>query len=105
MPAIKQDANVSLVLSVGVISGILIIVTIIGVQAWYQSEEDAEASAKADEYPNQTLIDLKAGQTQRISDYRWVDQKNNVVAIPIDKAMDVFVQTQGQLPATQPSQP
>jgi hypothetical protein len=99
----KQEVNVPLVVTIGIVSGIFLLVIVIGMQAWYQSEENNELAAKQDEFPNQTLIDLKAGQTAKITQYRWMDKANNVVAIPIDKAMDILVQTDGNPPATQPS--
>lgn len=102
--AIKQEVNVPLVLTIGVVAGLILIVLVIGVQGWYQSAENDQMAEKADHYPNTDLIDLKAAQIDRISQYRWVDQKNNVVAIPIDQAMKIMVQTQGNLPTTQPAQ-
>jgi hypothetical protein len=101
--AIKQEVNVSLVVTIGVVAGILIIVCVIGVQAWYQNEEQAEMAVKAVEFPNYALISLKTDQLANINTYRWVDKKNGVVAIPIDLAMKVMVRTQGNFPSTQPS--
>jgi hypothetical protein len=102
--AIKQEVNVPLVLTIGVVAGLVLIVLVIGVQGWYQSAENDEMALKAEEFPNTELIDLKAGQASRISHYRWVDQKNNVVAIPIEAAMKIMIDTQGNLPTTQPAQ-
>lgn len=99
----KQEVNVPLVLTIGIVSGVLLVVMIIGTEAWYRSEEQSEIAAKASEYPYQELIDLKASQTKRISEYRWVDRKAAVVAIPIERAMQIMVQTQGHFPSTQPS--
>jgi hypothetical protein len=101
--AIKQEVNVPLVVTIGIVAGIFLLVIVIGMQAWYQSEENNELTAKENLFPNQPLIDLKTSQTARINQYRWMDQANNVVAIPIDKAMEIMIQTQGNPPATQPS--
>jgi hypothetical protein len=49
------------------------------------------------------LIDLKTTETGLINQYRWMDKAHDVVAIPIDKAMDIVIQTNGNPPATQPS--
>ena len=43
------------------------------------------------------------GETGLINQYRWMDKANDVVEIPIDKAMDIVIQTNGNPPATQPS--
>jgi hypothetical protein len=101
--AIKQEVNVSLVVTIGVISGILLLVVVIGVQAWYQNEEDIEFARKEVEFPNDALISLQTEQKANINTTRWVDKKNNVVAIPISQAMKIMVQTQGNFPSTQPS--
>jgi hypothetical protein len=101
--AFKQEVNVPLILTIGIISAVMLIVSIVGTEAWYDSEEQAEITAKAAEYPNQVLLDLKEAQKTKISAYRWVDKKNNVVAIPIENAMRVLVETKGQLPSTRPT--
>jgi hypothetical protein len=101
--AFKQEVNVPLILTIGIVSGIMLLVIVIGTQAWFQNEEQSEIAAKAMEFPHQGLIDLQNGQRANINSYRWVDQKNGVVAIPIGRAMEVMVQTQGNLPTTAPS--
>jgi hypothetical protein len=100
--AIKQDVNVPLVVTIGIISGVFLLVLVIGTQAWYQSEEIDESAVKSDMYPHQELIDLKTTETGLINQYRWMDKAHDVVAIPIDKAMDIVIQTNGNPPATQP---
>ena len=101
--AIKQEVNVPLVVTIGIVSGILLLVLVIGVQAWYQSEEEAEEAQKAVEYPNNALISLKTDQLANINTYRWVDKKGGVVTIPIDLAMKIMVRSQGNFPSTEPS--
>jgi len=114
----KQEVNVPLILTIGIVGGIMILVAVIGVQAWYQSEENNELVAKENEFPHQELIDLKNGQMDRIGivrpdgpapRYHWVDKKNNVVAIPIDAAIDFmsdpahYANPPATQPATQPT--
>jgi hypothetical protein len=101
--AFKQEVNVPLILTIGIVSGIMLLVIVIGTQAWFQNEEQSEIATKALEFPHQGLIDLQSGQRANINSYRWVDQKNGVVAIPIGRAMDVMLQTNGNLPTTAPS--
>jgi hypothetical protein len=101
--AIKQDVNVPLVVTIGIISGVFLLVLVIGTQAWYQSEEVDQAAIVADEFPHQQLIDLKATETGLINQYRWMDKAHDVVAIPIDKAIEIEIQNNGNPPATQPS--
>jgi hypothetical protein len=104
--AFKQEVNVPFVLTVGFISAILLIVAVIGTQAWFYSEEQNEIDRKNREYPNTELLTLKAGQTEHLTKYRWIDQKKGIVAIPIEAAMKIMVDSNGQPPevdATAPS--
>jgi hypothetical protein len=103
LAAIKQEVNVPLVVTIGVVSGILLLVVVIGVQAWYQSEEQSEMAAKEKDFPNIALMDLKTTQAAAINTWRWIDQKKGVIAMPIEQAMQEMVRTQGNFPSTQPS--
>ena len=47
--AFKQEVNVPLIFTIGVVSGIMLLVIVIGTQAWYQSEEINEVALKAEE--------------------------------------------------------
>ena len=44
--AFKQEVNVPLIFTIGVVSGIMLLVIVIGTQAWYQSEEQNEIALK-----------------------------------------------------------
>jgi hypothetical protein len=101
--AFKQEVNVPLILTIGIVSGIMLLVIIIGTQAWFQSEEQAELAQKAVEFPHQALLDLQGQQRANINSYHWVDKKKGVVTVPIGLAMQVMLQTNGNLPTTAPS--
>jgi LytS/YehU family sensor histidine kinase len=101
--AFKQQINIPLIVTIGIVSGIVLLVLIVGTQAWYEDEVDTEAAAKALEFPNKALIDMKSQQKANIETARWVDRKNNVVAIPVEDAMKIMVATQGKFPTTEPS--
>jgi hypothetical protein len=102
----REQANVPLLLTIGAVSGFLIIVLAIGVQAWFLREVQQEVAQKWDNAPQQPLTDILLAQQMRISQYRWVDKDKHRVAIPIDEAMKlVAAGTLPQPPATQPAQP
>jgi hypothetical protein len=42
--------------------------------------------------PGQELIDLRAKEREIISSYRWVDQQNGVVGIPVEEAIKLLAQ-------------
>jgi hypothetical protein len=111
--AFKQEVNVPLVVTVGIVSGILLLVIVIGTQAWYQSEEQSEIALKAAEaaqraptndFPYKTFAALKVEQQGNLTaPPHWVDPKTKAaVTIPIDQAIDYLANNGGKLPTTQP---
>ena len=88
----RQEANVPLLMTIGAVSGFLLIVLGIGTEAWFLREVQHEVAAKWDDVPIQPLTDQRSEQLARISSYRWVDQQKNRVAIPIDQAMKMVAE-------------
>jgi hypothetical protein len=105
--AFKQEVNVPLVLTIGIISGLLVLVIVIGMQAWYQSEEQNEMAVKAAEAaqrPDNWLVQLQRGQQLVIDEKpHWTDEQKQSVAIPIGQAMEYLADHDGRMPSTQPS--
>jgi phosphopantetheinyl transferase len=100
----KQGINIPLILTIGIVGLIILLVLIVGTEAWYDSMTQDEAIVKASgDFGNKPLQDLKDAQLTHISGYNWVDKKNNVITVPVEDAMTIMVQTQEQFPATQPS--
>jgi hypothetical protein len=95
--AFKQEVNVPLILTIGIVSGIMILVIVIGVQAWYQSEEANEMTLKAAQanaraldvdLPDKTFAEIKQGQLDALSaDPHWADDKKTRMTMKIDDAM------------------
>jgi hypothetical protein len=94
--AIKQDVNAPLLLTVGVVSALLLLVVVFGTQAWYVREERDEIAAKWDLSKNVQLEDLRARERANI-------ERTGPTTLPIDKAIQVIIQTGGKLPTTQPA--
>jgi hypothetical protein len=102
----REQANVPLLLTIGGVSGFLIIVLAIGIQAWFLREVQREVVQKWDNTPLQPITDIKRAQEISISTYRWVDKDKHRVAIPIDDAIRIIAQQnqQNAPPATQQAQ-
>jgi hypothetical protein len=107
--AFKQEVNVSLLLTIGIVSGILLLVIVIGTQAWYQSEEmqeialkahDATERALSPDSPTVTFAELKQGQELALdAKPHWVDEKKkDRVTVPIGQAMAYLARHEGNLP-------
>ena len=103
----REQANVPLLLTIGAVSGFLVIVMAIGIQAWYLREVQREVAQKWDATPLQPITDIKRQQETNLSTFRWVDKEKKRVAIPIDDAMRMVAQQNGnvQLPTTQQASP
>src|SRR5688572_21030020 len=98
----REQANVPLLLTIGAVSGFLVIVLAMGIQAWFLREVQREVAQKWDNTPLQPITDIRRQQEMNISTYRWVDKDKHRVAIPIDDAMRIVVQRNGTTqPATQ----
>ena len=100
----REQANVPLLLTIGGVSGFLIIVLAIGIQAWFLREVQREVATKWDSTPLQPITDIKRAQEMNISQYRWVDKDKKRIAIPIDDAMGIIAQqNQQNAPAPTPA--
>jgi hypothetical protein len=88
MAAIKQEVNTPLILTVGVVSALLLLVVVFGLEAWFVREETAEITQKWESSRNEWLDTIRAGQRAKIQD--------------MGTAYQLMVQTNGKLPATQP---
>jgi hypothetical protein len=100
--SIKQDVNAPLIVTIGIVSGLLLLVIVFGLQAWFVREETAEINGKWDAAKYTQLIDLRAEQQAKIH-RDGADDKTKARTISIDKAMQVIAQTGGKLPSTRPA--
>ena len=83
-----KDINLPVLATIGVISVILVVVSVVGVQAWFRYAFQQEYEAKVFSQPYTELEQQKQQQEANLIVYRWVDQKNQIAAIPIDKAIE-----------------
>lgn len=96
--ATRQDANVPLLAVIGAVSVLLILIIVIGVEAWFLSEQNAEIARKFDNTPVTWLQELKTEQQAKLETTRWVDRGKGIVQIPIEEAMKLIVKDDGKLP-------
>jgi hypothetical protein len=102
--AIKQEVNAPLIVTIGVVSGLLLLVTVFGVQAWFVLEENKEFAQKWELSKNEQLDELRAIQRANIERTGWVESqdKKKAFVLPIEQAKQILVQTGGKVPTTQP---
>lgn len=86
----KQEVNSPLIVTVGIISVLLLIVSAIGLEAWFRYEETSEMEQKWKDNPNTWLADIRQRETSELNGgYHWVNKDKKIVAIPIDDAMRI----------------
>lgn len=101
--AMKQGMNVPMILTVGISSVLLLVSSIIAMEAWFHVVEDqtiAEGYATAPILP---LDDIRAKQDSHLQTYAIVDKDKDIYAITIDDAIKVLAKSGGVMPSTQPA--
>lgn len=90
----SYDPKSGLVAVVGVVSSVVLVVAIVVLQALYYRAQDKENVRKAVFAPPE-VQSVQAEQLGQLEGYRVVDPEREVVAIPIDSAMELLIAEQG----------
>lgn len=88
----ERDPRSAMTLVIGAVGVVLLAVLVILLQALFYRTAEAERWRKVVSQPPQELRQLQAGQLDRINSYRWIDEPNGVVAVPIDRAMELVLE-------------
>ena len=88
--AIKQEVNTAIILTVGAVSVLLLVVIIIGLQAWFTYEERGEIENKWAESRNVQLETIAAAQREKIN-------QRGSTTMPVDEAMKVVARQGGKV--------
>lgn len=87
-----QRMNLPALLTITAIFVILVLVSVVGTQAYFNYEKRRIHWRRVVEVPNDKLIQMNQQQLEQINEPpRWIDQENGVVSIPINRAMQLFV--------------
>ena len=71
---------------------LLVIASIFALQAYFFRVEKSEMEDKiVDRLPGE-LLEMKEQQQALLSSYGWIDREAGIVAIPIDRAMEIVVE-------------
>lgn len=96
---LKNDINIPLLTTVGVVSSILLVVVLLGVHAWYLWEVNAATEQKWTGVTAERVYMLKKEQREKLNaGPRWADREKNLVHIPIETAIAKVAETGGKLP-------
>lgn len=96
------DLNISLLAVIGVVSALLLLEIVVITEAYFYNIQEEEIIAKQVERPVLELRELQFRQQAELNGYRWVDRARRRVSIPIERAIERFVEIQAEQAATRP---
>tara|TARA_R110002095_G_scaffold211811_2_gene200359 strand:+ start:6066 stop:6395 length:330 start_codon:yes stop_codon:yes gene_type:complete len=94
--AAYDDLDTTMIAFVGIVGAIITFFLVFAVAALDQSFEKSENVEKVILVPEKDAESILANQAAALTEYRWIDQDKNIVAIPIDQAMQIVVQEEQQ---------
>ena len=86
----KDNLDNPMIAVVGVVSVVLTIASVIGVQTLYVAYSTREADRKTTAVPANSASKL-AEQDAKLARYAWADREKGQVVIPIERAMSLTV--------------
>ena len=87
----RADPRTVLTLYIGAIGVILLIVVGIWLDVFYKVTVDRENERKVVELVPRPLLKLRSEQLRLLDEYRWIDEDQGVVSIPIERAMELVL--------------
>ena len=91
-----DDINTKLVGAVGLVSVLAVVGSIVGIQALYNNFELSEQERKVVAIEAIDAKNLLAEQEAKLNRAGWIDREKGIVAIPIDRAMELVVRERKQ---------
>jgi uncharacterized membrane protein len=88
----ERDPKAASTLIVGAVGVILLAVVILLLQVLFHRTSEAERWRKVVSQQPEQLRQVRTEQLDRLNSYRWVDEQNGIVTIPIERAMELVVQ-------------
>jgi hypothetical protein len=90
-----DDPNAPLTALVAILFAVLTVAIVVALQGYFEYAQHAEYRIKVvDAVPEQLQKVREDGQAQ-LNGYRWIDPEAGVVAIPIERAMELTVDRAG----------
>ena len=78
------------------VGAFLLLATVFWIEALYQKTVEAERARKIVSQEPAELSTVRASQADQLREYRWVDRTQGVVALPIERAMELVVEEHGR---------
>lgn len=91
-----------LIAAVTVVSCIVVIGMVVFVREFFLYSSNAELHSKVLGVQATALRELRASEQQKLNHYQWVNQKDGVVRIPVDRAIELTIASYRNPPTTPP---
>ena len=86
-----DNVNTPVIAAVGLLAVLGLVAFVLLLQIVYYQAETQQEYEKIIAQPDVELDNLKTQQQGKLASYAWVNEKQKVVAIPIDRAMDLVL--------------
>jgi len=101
--AFNQKINFPVLVTIGLAGALLLVVLVTGTQAWFAYEDNNVTNAQI---VNSSKSDLVIHRDQQLEDLQkqpphWADHGKTKIAIPIEQAMHILVDSHGVMPSMQ----
>jgi hypothetical protein len=90
-----DDVKTSKIALVGFLASIIVVIIVVLLQVIYYHAVAVQVKEKDVDSPLVELQRAASAQQARLLQYHWIDQSKGVVAIPIDRAMEIVVREGG----------
>jgi uncharacterized protein YdgA (DUF945 family) len=91
-----NELSIPFLAGVIVAAGLLLWAGSVALQAWFHGELAEEHARKVVEQPVVELEQQLETQRAALTDYRWVDREAGVVRLPIDRAIELVADEDGE---------
>jgi hypothetical protein len=86
-----DNLNIPALVVTGVVSVLIVVAVVVLISAWFHRAYQAEVDVKQILPPSQDLRKVTLDQQSELNRYGWIDEEQGVVAIPIERAMELVV--------------
>ncbi len=93
-----DDIDTKMVATVGVVSVLIVVGSILAIQVLYNNFDRAEAERKVIAVESADVRNLLAEQEARLNRAGWIDRQQGLIAIPIERAMELVVEEMRSVP-------
>jgi hypothetical protein len=87
----RHDPNTRFIALLGLVTIVVLIAAVFGVQYYYDRMYDEQVYVKEMEPKSEALEDLRAREDEQLHSYQYIDREKGTVRIPIERAMELLV--------------